>query len=103
LYSYFEPHFPFLAYFPYFEKIKVGIFDYGAVCVSVCVSPIVARQWLGKNLVTVARQRLGKNLRIVARQQLGRNVAAVTDTHATREELLDASFSVWPMPYQVSD
>jgi hypothetical protein len=30
---------------------------------------------------------------IVARQRLGRNVTAVTNTHATIEELLDASFS----------
>jgi hypothetical protein len=40
----------------------------------------------------VARQRLGKNPLIVARQRLGRNVTAVTNTHATIEELLDASF-----------
>jgi hypothetical protein len=31
---------------------------------------------------------------IVARQRLGRNVTAVTNTNATIEELLDASFSV---------
>jgi hypothetical protein len=37
---------------------------------------------------------------IVARQPLGRNVTAVTNTHATIEELLDASFSMWPVSYQ---
>jgi hypothetical protein len=37
---------------------------------------------------------------IVARQRLGRNVTAVTNTHATIEELLDASFSMWPLSYQ---
>jgi hypothetical protein len=29
----------FLAYFPYFEKIKVGLWDHLAFSVSVCVSP----------------------------------------------------------------
>jgi hypothetical protein len=32
----------------------------------------------------------------VGRQQLGRNFTAVTNTYATIEELLDASFSMWP-------
>jgi hypothetical protein len=48
----------------------------------------------------VARQRLGKYSLIVARQRLSRNVTAVTNTHATIEELLDASFSMWPVSYQ---
>jgi hypothetical protein len=48
----------------------------------------------------VARQRLGKNPPIVARQRLGRNVNAITNTHAAIEELLDASFLMWPVPYQ---
>jgi hypothetical protein len=48
----------------------------------------------------VARQRLGKNHLIVARQRLGRNVTAATNTRATVEELLDASFSMWPVSYQ---
>jgi hypothetical protein len=67
------------------------------VCVSIPL--IVARQRIGKNPLIVARQRLGKNLLIVARQRLGRNVTAVTNTHAI-EELLDASFSMWPVSYQ---
>jgi hypothetical protein len=37
---------------------------------------------------------------IVARQLLGRNVTAVTNTHATIEELLEVSFSMWPVSYQ---
>jgi hypothetical protein len=48
----------------------------------------------------VVRQRLSKNLLIVVRQRLGRNVTAVANTHATIEELLDASFSMWPLSYQ---
>jgi hypothetical protein len=44
--------------------------------VSVCEHPLVARQWLGKN------------------------VAAARNSHATIDELLDASFSVQPMSYQ---
>jgi hypothetical protein len=37
---------------------------------------------------------------IVARQWLGRKVTAVTNTHASTEEMLDASFSMWPVSYQ---
>jgi hypothetical protein len=71
------------------------------LCVCVCVSlSVVARQRLGKNPLIVARQRVGKNPAIVAMQRLGRNVTAVTNTHATIEELLDASFSMWPVSYQ---
>jgi hypothetical protein len=61
---------------------------------------IAARQRLGKNPPIVARQRLGKNPPIVASQRLGRNVTAVTNAHATIEELLDMSFSMWPVSYQ---
>jgi hypothetical protein len=31
-------HFNFLAYFPYFAKIKAGLWHYFAACVSVCSS-----------------------------------------------------------------
>jgi hypothetical protein len=37
---------------------------------------------------------------IVAKQRLGKHVPAATNTHSTREELLDASFSVRSMSYQ---
>jgi hypothetical protein len=36
---------------------------------------------------------------IVARQRLGRNFTTVTKTHAAIEELLDTSFSMWPVSY----
>jgi hypothetical protein len=49
---------------------------------------------------TVAGQRPGKNIPILAGQRLGRNVTAVTNTHATTEKLLDASFSIWPVSNQ---
>jgi hypothetical protein len=61
---------------------------------------IVPRQRLGKNPPIVAKQWLGKNLLNFARQRLGRNVTAVTNTHATTDELLDASFSMWPVSYE---
>jgi hypothetical protein len=64
------------------------------------ISLIVARERLGKYPPIVDRQRLGKNPPIVARQRLHINVTAVTNTHATIEELLDASFSMWPVSYQ---
>jgi hypothetical protein len=47
----------------------------------------------------VARQRLGKNPPFIARQRLGRKVTSATNTYATIE-LLDASFSMWPVSYQ---
>jgi hypothetical protein len=106
----------FLACFPYFEEEQNRLIrSRCCVCVRMCVSvypPIIAKERLGKSLLIVARQRLGKNTPIVARQRLGKNppivasqrlcryVTPVTNTHATIEELLDASFSVWPMSYQ---
>jgi hypothetical protein len=62
--------------------------------------PIVAKEKLGNNPLIVARQQLGKNPPIGARQGLGRNVTAITNTHATIEKLLDASFSMWHVSYQ---
>jgi hypothetical protein len=69
------------------------------VCVSV-YSPIVARQRLCKSPLIVAMKRLGKNSPIVVRQRLGRNVTAVTIALATIEQLLYATFSMWPVSYQ---
>jgi hypothetical protein len=37
---------------------------------------------------------------IFSRQQLSETVTAATNTHATIEELLDASFSIESVPYQ---
>jgi hypothetical protein len=37
---------------------------------------------------------------IVARRRLDKNVTAATNTHATIEELLDASFSMLSVSYQ---
>jgi hypothetical protein len=67
------------------------------LCVSV-YPPIVVRERLGENPLIVARQRRGKNPPIIAR--LGSNFTAVTNTHAAIEELLDTSFSMWPVSYQ---
>jgi hypothetical protein len=62
-------------------------------CVCVCVCLYVYPP-------IVAGQQFDKNPPIVARQRFGRNVTAVTNTHATIEEFLDASFSMWPVPYE---
>jgi hypothetical protein len=70
------------------------------LCVCLCIPPFVASQQLGKNPLVVTRQRLDKNPLIVARQGLGRNVTAVTNTHVTIKELLDASYLMWPVSYQ---
>jgi hypothetical protein len=77
----------FIAYFLYSKKWSRLMTS--RCCLSVCVYPPI-----------VARQRLGKNPPIVSRQRLARNVTAVTNTHATIEELSDASFSIWPVSYQ---
>jgi hypothetical protein len=58
------------------------------VCVFVCVS---ALSLLDNGSIKIS---------YVARQRIGRNVTAVTNTHATIEELMDASFSVLPVSYQ---
>jgi hypothetical protein len=71
-----------------------------SLCVCLCIHPIVARQRLGKNPLIVARQRPDKNPPIGAKQRLGRNVTLLMNTHATIEEILDASFSMWPVSYQ---
>jgi hypothetical protein len=55
------------------------------LCVCVTVYPFI-----------VARQRTDKNPHIVARQRLSRNFTVVTNTHATIENMLDGSFSMWP-------
>jgi hypothetical protein len=70
-------------------------------CLCVSVYPlIVARQRLCKTPLIVARQRLSKIPPIDARQRLVRKNTAVTNTHETIEELLDASFSMLPVSYQ---
>jgi hypothetical protein len=110
----------FLAYIPYFEKYSRLMISRCCLCIPLIDdrqrlgknpliiarqrlgknSTIVARQLLGKNPLIAARERLGKNPLITARQRLGRNVTVVTNTHATIEELLDASFSMWPVSYE---
>jgi hypothetical protein len=37
----------------------------------------------------------------VARQRLDKNITAATNTHATTDEFLDASFSTRPLSYQM--
>jgi hypothetical protein len=61
-----------------------------AFCVCECIPLIVARQRFGKNPPIIARQQPGKSPLIVAKQLIGRNVTAVTNTHATIKELLEA-------------
>jgi hypothetical protein len=99
----------FLAYFHYFEK-KVGLCDYHAVCV--CVYPpykllngwttlyetwyVYHGTWAHINGV-VHKSLPSVCVPIgypppVARQRLGKNVTSATNTHATIEELVDASF-----------
>jgi hypothetical protein len=84
-----------------FARVCVLVFPLIVAMQRLGESPhIVTKQRLGKNPPIIARQRLGKNPPIVARQRIGKNVTAVTNIHATIEELLDASFSMWPVSYQ---
>jgi hypothetical protein len=46
----------FLAYIPYFEETKVGLWDHVAVCVCVCVSPL---SLLGNGSVKIPLSLLG--------------------------------------------
>jgi hypothetical protein len=71
-------------------KIPLSLLGNGSVKIHVSL--------LGSGSVKILLSLLGndlvKMLLIVARQWLGRNVTAVTNTEATIEELLDASFSM---------
>lgn len=67
----------FLAYFLYFEKMKVSLIDHLAVCTSVYTSPL---SLLGNGLVNMFPE-----------QQY---------SHTTIEGLLNTSFSMWSVSYQ---
>jgi hypothetical protein len=86
-------------------------------CLCVCVSTFGLLNQPLRNLVCISRHLNPSRWRtsyiasiglclcvytpIAARQRLGKNVTVATNTHATTEELLDASFSMWPVWYQV--
>jgi hypothetical protein len=61
-----------------------------------CVS-ISPQSLLGDGSVEVPLSLLGNGS---VKIPLGRNVTAVTNTHATIDDLLDASFLMWPVSYQ---
>jgi hypothetical protein len=96
----------FLAYFPYFEKIKVDLWDRHAVCLHVCVWPLPNFEFLNQSLWNVVciswhlspSQKLLREFiplacvsvcvsATVARQRLGKNVTAATNTNETRRFL----------------
>jgi hypothetical protein len=106
-----------LAYFSYFEKIKVGFCDHHALCET--VPPLLTTEWLNQSLwiLVCASWQLSRSQRhtswspsisqcvcvyspIVASQRLGKNDTASTNTHEKIEEFLDASFSVRSVLYQ---
>jgi hypothetical protein len=91
----------FLAYSPYFEKVKLGLSDHPPPTFeypnqSLRTSYVPHGNWVHLNGV------LHKSLPsvcvfvcsppIVARQRVGKDVTAATNTHPTIQELLDASF-----------
>jgi hypothetical protein len=102
----------FLACFPYFEKIKIGLYYHHAVCVSTLLTFEYLNQSLSElDIHNVAPEPITRTYFIsppiglcvcmcspfiVARQRLGKDVTAATDTHGTLEELLDASFLCGP-------
>jgi hypothetical protein len=79
------PLYLFSAYVPYFEKIENAY--------EITFLTVYPRLWmLGNGSIKIPLSLLG-------RQWLGRNVNTVTNTHTT-EDLLYASFSMWPVSYQ---
>jgi hypothetical protein len=106
----------FLAYFPYFEEIKVGLWDHHAVCVSPHINFRIPEQFFMKfgmyimtpepasttYCINPSRQSVCLYVypHTVARQRLGKNVTASSNTHATIEELLDASFPMQSVSYR---
>jgi hypothetical protein len=67
---------PFLAYFPYLKNKRRLMRSPCALCIFMCMPPIVAGQCLGKH------------------------VPAATNTHATIEEFMNVSFSMRPVSCQ---
>jgi hypothetical protein len=76
-------------------------------CLYVCVFPLLTSECLNQSpypvstvyFVNPSHQSVCVSP-TVARQRLGKNVTAATNTHATIEELLDASFSMQSVSYQ---
>jgi hypothetical protein len=106
----------FYAYFPYSQKIKVGLWDHHAVCESPTINywmpepifmkfgvyimapePISMAYFINPSHQSVC---LYVYLPIVARQQIGKNVSTATNTHSKIEEFLGPSFSVWSESYR---
>jgi hypothetical protein len=70
------------------------------LCVCVCVCMCIPLSLLGSGSVNSPYRCSAKHDKNTLSQRLGRNVTAVTNTHTTIEELLDVSFSMWPMSYE---
>jgi hypothetical protein len=68
--------------------------------VCVCVPLSLLDNGSVRKILSLLGNGLGQNLPIVAGQLLGISVTAVTNTHVTTKELLDASFSMWPVSDQ---
>jgi hypothetical protein len=85
------------AYFPYFEKIKVALYDHHIkfsmpepVCIKLCVY-IMASEPISTAYITIHSHKsvcLYVLPPVVDRQQLGKNVTAAMNTHITIDELL---------------
>jgi hypothetical protein len=98
-----------LAYFPYFEKIKVGLWNDHALCVSVypplwtfeCMNAVyimVLKPIWTAYFINATHQALCFYV-YVASQRLGKNFTSARSTQATIEELLDASFCMQSVSY----
>jgi hypothetical protein len=92
----------FLAYFPYFEKIKVGLWDHHAVFVSLYPTFEIGLYIMAPEPIFINLSHQSPCLfpPVVARLRLGKNVIAATNTHATAEGLLDTSFTMLSMSYR---
>jgi hypothetical protein len=85
---------------PIFMKLGAYIMALEPVSTAYCVNPSHQSVCLYVYPLIVARQRLGKNPLIVARQRFCENVTAAMNTHATIEELLEASFPMRSVSYK---
>jgi hypothetical protein len=113
------PAFSSLTYFPYFEKIKVDLWDYNAACLCLCLSPISTFECLNQSLLNLvyiswhlsAFQRLIHKSHPpacvsvfvspnVARRRLDKHVPAATNTRSNRRIVVRVVFFLRSMSYQ---
>jgi hypothetical protein len=85
---------------PIFMKFGMYIMAPEPISTAYFINPSHQSACLYVYLLLFVWQRLGKNPPIVARQWLRKNITPVMNTQPTKEELSDASFSMRSVSYQ---